>query len=150
MQSTSWERLGWRKHKLKSRLPGEISITSDMQICSHVWLFETQWTIACQAPLSMGILQERILEWVAFPFSRGSSQPRDQSHICCIGRRILYYWSPWEADASARPGFKHLLSTDKLFVHGQLYFDLFIRKKGIEILSISQDAGGDERRRAAV
>ena len=32
MQSTSWETLGWKKHKLKSRLPGEISITSDMQI----------------------------------------------------------------------------------------------------------------------
>ena len=30
MQSTSWETLGWRKHKLESRLPGEISITSDM------------------------------------------------------------------------------------------------------------------------
>ena len=29
MQSTSWETLGWKKHKLKSRLPGEISITSD-------------------------------------------------------------------------------------------------------------------------
>ena len=32
MQSTSWETLGWKKHKLESRLPGEISITSDMQI----------------------------------------------------------------------------------------------------------------------
>ena len=32
MQSTSWETLGWRKHKLESRLPGEISITSDMQV----------------------------------------------------------------------------------------------------------------------
>ena len=31
MQSTSWETLGWRKHKLESRLPGELSITSDMQ-----------------------------------------------------------------------------------------------------------------------
>ena len=29
MQSTSWETLGWMKHKLESRLPGEISITSD-------------------------------------------------------------------------------------------------------------------------
>ena len=29
MQSTSWETLGWRKHKLESRLPGEILITSD-------------------------------------------------------------------------------------------------------------------------
>ena len=30
MKSTSWETLGWNKHKLESRLPGEISITSDM------------------------------------------------------------------------------------------------------------------------
>ena len=31
-----------------------------------------------------GILQTRILEWVAIPFSRGSSQPRDQAQISCI------------------------------------------------------------------
>ena len=31
MQSTSWETLDWKKHKLESRLPGEISITSDKQ-----------------------------------------------------------------------------------------------------------------------
>ena len=30
MQSTSWETLGWKKHELESKLPGEISITSDM------------------------------------------------------------------------------------------------------------------------
>ena len=32
MQSTSWETLGWKKHKLESGLPGETSITSDMQM----------------------------------------------------------------------------------------------------------------------
>ena len=32
MQSTSWETLGWKKHMLESRLPGEISITSDIQM----------------------------------------------------------------------------------------------------------------------
>ena len=37
MQSTSWEVLGWMKHKLESRLLGEISITSDMQMTPHVW-----------------------------------------------------------------------------------------------------------------
>ena len=37
MQSTSWEMLGWKKHKLKSRLPGEISITSDMQMTPPLW-----------------------------------------------------------------------------------------------------------------
>ena len=36
----------------------------------------TPWTVARQAPLSMGILQARILEWVAMPSSRGSSRPR--------------------------------------------------------------------------
>ena len=42
-----------------------------------------------------GILQERILEWVAMPSSRGSSPSRGQilvSGISCIGRRILYRW----------------------------------------------------------
>ena len=33
------------------------------------------------APLSMGILQARILEWVVMPSSRGSSQPRDQTQV---------------------------------------------------------------------
>ena len=37
MQSTSQETLGWMKHKLESRLLGEISITSDMQITPHLW-----------------------------------------------------------------------------------------------------------------
>ena len=48
---------------------------------SHVQLFETLWAIARQAPLSMGIHQARILEWVAMPSSRGSLRPRDQTHI---------------------------------------------------------------------
>ena len=37
MQSTSWETLDWKKHKLESRLPGEISITSDMQMTPPLW-----------------------------------------------------------------------------------------------------------------
>ena len=37
MQSTSWETLGCKKHKLESRLPGEISITSDMQMTPPLW-----------------------------------------------------------------------------------------------------------------
>ena len=36
---------------------------------------------ACQAPLSMRILQARILEWVAVPSSRGFSQPRDRTQV---------------------------------------------------------------------
>ena len=37
MQSTSRETLGWKKHKMESRLPGEISITSDMQMTPPLW-----------------------------------------------------------------------------------------------------------------
>ena len=37
MQSTSWETLGSRKHKLESRVLGEISITSDMQMIPPLW-----------------------------------------------------------------------------------------------------------------
>ena len=51
---------------------------------SCVWLFVTWWTTVCQAPLSMGILQAEILEWVATPSSRESSQPRDETHVSCL------------------------------------------------------------------
>ena len=37
MQSTSWEMLGWMKHKLESRLPREISVASDMQMTPPLW-----------------------------------------------------------------------------------------------------------------
>ena len=46
-----------------------------------------------------GILQARILEWVAISSSGGSSQPRDQTHVSCvsyISRQILYHWATWK------------------------------------------------------
>ena len=55
---------------------------------SHFQLFETPWTIALQAPLSMGILQARILGWITIPSSRGSSQPR----IGTISLVSLLHW----------------------------------------------------------
>ena len=58
--------------------------------------------VDCSLPGSSvyGISQARILEWVAVSSSRGSSRPRNQTHISCvscIGRRILYHWSTREA-----------------------------------------------------
>ena len=44
-----------------------------------------------------GILQARILEWVAFPFSRGSSQPRDRTQICHIAGGFFTSWATGEA-----------------------------------------------------
>ena len=58
---------------------------------SRVRLFGTPWIIV------HGILQAGLLEWVAFPFPRGSSQPRDQTQVSNPGlphcRRILYQLS---------------------------------------------------------
>ena len=50
-----------------------------------------------QAPLSMGILQARILECVAMPSSRGSSQPRDRTQVSCIAGGFFTAWDATEA-----------------------------------------------------
>ena len=44
-----------------------------------------------------GILQARILEWAAFPFSRGSSQPRDQTQVSGIAGWFFAIWAAGEA-----------------------------------------------------
>ena len=44
-----------------------------VRLLSHVQLFVTPWTIACQAPLPTGFFQATILEWVAISSTRGSS-----------------------------------------------------------------------------
>ena len=52
----------------------------------------TPWTIYSLLGFSAhGIFQARILEWAAISYSRGSSQPRDQTRVSCIGRQILYH-----------------------------------------------------------
>ena len=60
----------------------------------------TLWNpMDCRPPGSSlhGILQARILEWVAISFSRESSWYRDWIHVSCMGRWIIYHWIPWEA-----------------------------------------------------
>ena len=44
-----------------------------------------------------GIPQARILEWVAFPFSRGSSQPRDGTQVSHMAGRFFSSWATREA-----------------------------------------------------
>ena len=53
----------------------------------------------CSPPGSsvLGILQARVLEWVAMPSSRGSSQHKDQSQVSCIAGHIFYHWATGEA-----------------------------------------------------
>ena len=105
-------------------------------VLSRFQLFETPWTVARQTPLSVGILQAGILEWVAippppgdlpnpeidprsptlqvdslpselpgkpknngvvaYPFSRGSSQPRSQSRVSCVAGGFCISWATRE------------------------------------------------------
>ena len=55
-----------------------------LSLLSHVRIFCNPVDCAPQVPLSMGILQARILEWVVMPSSRGSSQPRYRSSVSYI------------------------------------------------------------------
>ena len=68
--------LHWQAGSLPLVPPGK-PFTQVSESCSVMSGFATLWT-------GPGILQARILEWVAFPFSRGSSQPRDQTQVSCI------------------------------------------------------------------
>ena len=64
---------------------------------SHVQLSGTPRTVAHQVPLSIGILQARLLEWVPMPSSKGSSQARDGAHVSYIfstGRWVLLPLAP--------------------------------------------------------
>ena len=67
-------------------------------VCVHAKLLQLRPTLCDPMDLSLpgssvhGILQARILEWVAMPSSRGSTQPRDRtgiSYVSCVGRQVL-------------------------------------------------------------
>ena len=60
-----WQKIGGKKVKVK--VPQLCLILCDLMDC-----------------IAHGILQARILKWVAFPFSRGSPQPRDRTQVSCI------------------------------------------------------------------
>ena len=64
-----------------------------------VWLFVAPWTVACQTSLTMGILA-RILDWVAMPSSRGSSQSRDRTQVSHIAGGFFTIWATREAQVS--------------------------------------------------
>ena len=66
----------------------------------------------CSPPgssLSMGILQAIILEWAAMPSSRGSSQPRDQTHVSHIAGGFCTIWATREAQISIYVAIKIIL-----------------------------------------
>ena len=67
-------------------------VSRKQKLLSLVWFFFIPQTNTVH-----GILQARILEWVAFPFSRESSQPRDRIQVSHIAGRFFTSWATEEA-----------------------------------------------------
>ena len=66
-------------------------------LLNHVQLFAIPWTCSLPNSSAHGIFQARIQEWVAIPFSRGSSWPRDRTPVFCIASRVFTVWAIREA-----------------------------------------------------
>ena len=93
--------------------------------CVHAKLLQSCPTLCdpmdCSPPGSSihGILQARILEWVAIPFSRGSSPPRDQTHISYVngigfGKQVLYHQRHLRSPFTTVPASNQCLAQWKL------------------------------------
>ena len=95
---TNWKHFA--KHQLQC-----VCMCVWAQLFSHSALCDP---MDCSQPGSSiyGIFQARKLERVAISYSRGSSQPRDQTHVPCIGRQILYLCATCEAPSTTILGVK--------------------------------------------
>ena len=105
-----------------------LSVRPLLHAC-HSAVSNSLQAVDCSPPGSSvcGILQARILEWVAISTFRGSSWPKDWtciSSISCIGRWILYHWATWEAPS--RPHY----SMWKLLALTSEYYDRFLLMDG--------------------
>ena len=60
---------------------------------SHVWLFVTLWTVACQAPLSVGFPRQEYWSGLPFPSPGDFSQSRDHTWVSCIAGGFFTIWA---------------------------------------------------------
>ena len=103
------------------------------QNCYSSEIVEVKFTQSCPTlcdPVDYtvhGILQARVLEWVAFPFSRGSSQPRNQTQVSAIAGGFFTTWAIREAlqPRLARP--KNCLSRAR---RQRFWGDVLRRRRG--------------------
>ena len=89
-----------RKHleagaSTSSKAISQATVLSKWKLLSRVQLFATLWTVPGSSV--HGILQARILEWVAIPFSRGSSWPRDWTQVSYTADEVFKAWATSEA-----------------------------------------------------
>ena len=71
----------------------KLKLNMNMKLLSHVRLFATPMDCSLPGSSVHGIFQAIVLEWIAISFSRGSSQPRDQTQVSCIIDRYFTVWA---------------------------------------------------------
>ena len=103
---------------------------SRVQLCVTLWTVEEPHSSGSSVH---GILWARILEWVAIPFSRGSSQPRDQTRVALITGGLL------TAEPPGKP--KTFILCDNIFFpcHNTFHFG-FVLMITSRFYSLSQSA----------
>ena len=106
VRSLAWQSRGsvlrWWQVRIKrgNETQGRDQPLSFFAICLR-WKWKSLSRVRLFDPMDYQseILQARILEWVAFPFSRGSSQPRDWTQVSCIAGGFFTSWATGEAPA---------------------------------------------------
>ena len=97
-----------KPHLFLEGLISGLTLPHSLLICPFLWALVVLVTqscpilcdpMDCRLPGSSvhGFLQVRILEWVAIPFSRGSSQPKNRTQVSCIAGRFFTIWATREA-----------------------------------------------------
>ena len=95
-----------------------------------------------------GIFQARILEWIAISYSKGSSQPRDPSHVSCISciagrfftvwaiREASVSWEPWKLCHEGGRGMKHKVNMKSLVSQDKecIFFFFWLHHRACRIL----------------
>ena len=64
---------------------------------SHIWLFAALWTLARQAPLSIGFSRQEYWSGLPCPPPGDLAHPAIEPASTWIGRQIVYHWTTWEA-----------------------------------------------------
>ena len=99
-------------------------------LCAYLWVVKVKVAQSCLTlcdPMDYtvhGILQARILEWIDFPFSRGSFQPRDWTHVSHIAGRFFTSWATREA-SMGRTTVISFLETEKNTVLKDFQMELY-------------------------
>ena len=98
-----WNSIRWFSGSTNSKVPVFLGGISNLGLVTkvNVIVLVAQSCLTLCSPKNctplgssvLGILQARILEWVAIPFSRGSSPPRDQTQVSCIAGRFFTIWA---------------------------------------------------------